>query len=79
MRSEQEEEDLERGGGFFGGDSRSGGGRGTCKNGMGEHTRDCVFFCFLRLRKFLKEARPRREEGSGPSNALRMLLDGFIF
>lgn len=38
-------------------------------------------FCFLRLRGFWKEWKPGRRErkGSGQSNTLRMLSDGFIF
>lgn len=40
--------------------------------------RELRLLCFLRLREFLEERRPRRGQGLGEIT-LRMLLDGFIF
>ena len=76
MRAEQEKKGTQRGQGARGREDEHGPWRRRK-----EHTGMCelCLFCFLRLRGFRKERRPRRRKGSGRNGALRMLLDGFIF
>lgn len=77
MRAEQEKRGTQRGQGAREREDE----RGPWGWRRGEHTGmyELHLFCFLRLRGFRKERRPRRRKGSGQSRALRMLLDGFIF